>query len=50
MIKERTASGKKLFWTPTIEGLWNYQYTRDNPEVLDNDSWHVGLPDSIIQY
>ena len=49
MIKERTASGKKLFWTPTIEGLWNYQYTRDNPEILDNDSWHVGLPDSIIQ-
>jgi len=49
MIKERTASGQKLFWTPTIEGLWNYQYTRDNPEILDNDSWHVGLPDSIIQ-
>ena len=49
MIKERTASGKKLFWTPTIEGLWNYEYTRDNPEALDNDSWHRGLPDSIIQ-
>ena len=49
MIKERTASGKKLFWTPTIEGLWNYEYTRDNPEALDNDSWHLGLPDSIIQ-
>lgn len=49
MIKERTAAGKKLFWTPTIEGLWNYEYTRDNPEALDNDSWHRGLPDSIIQ-
>ncbi|MEM1119902.1 MAG: amidohydrolase family protein [Bacteroidota bacterium] len=49
MVKERTASGKKLFWTPTIEGLWNYEYTRDNPEILDNDSWHLGLPDSIIQ-
>ncbi len=49
MIKARTASGKKLFWTPTIEGLWNYEYTRDNPEILDNDSWHLGLPDSIIQ-
>lgn len=49
MIKERTAAGKKLFWTPTIEGLWNYEYTRDNPEELDNTSWHVGLPDSIIQ-
>ncbi len=49
MIKERTASGKKLFWTPTIEGLWNYEYLRDNPEELDNDCWHEGLPDSIIQ-
>ncbi len=49
MIKERTASGKKLFWTPTIEGLWNYEYKRDNPEELDNDCWHEGLPDSIIQ-
>lgn len=49
MIKERTASGKKLFWTPTIEGLWNYDYVRDNPEQLDNTSWHLGLPDSIIQ-
>lgn len=49
MIKERAATGKKLFWTPTIEGLWNYEYTRDNPELLDNDSWHLGLPDTIIQ-
>ncbi len=49
MIKERTGSGKKLFWTPTIEGLWNYEYVRDNPEHLDNTSWHLGLPDSIIQ-
>ncbi len=49
MIKERTASGQKLFWTPTIEGLWNYEYLRDNPEELDNTSWHEGLPDSIIQ-
>jgi imidazolonepropionase-like amidohydrolase len=49
MIKERTASGKKLFWTPTIEGLWNYEYVRDHPEQLDNTSWHLGLPDSIIQ-
>ena len=49
MIKERTAAGKKLFWTPTIEVLWNFEYTRDNPEELDNTSWHLGLPDSIIQ-
>ncbi len=51
MIKERTAqmSLGPLFWTPTVEGLYNYEYTRDNPEKLDSDKWHLGLPDSIIQ-
>lgn len=51
MIKERTAQMNKgpLFWTPTVEGLYNYEYLRDNPEKLDNHSWHLGLPDSIVQ-
>lgn len=51
MIKERTAqmSLGPLFWTPTVEGLYNYEYQRDNPERLDNNSWHLGLPDSIIK-
>ncbi len=50
MIKERTAQMNKgpLYWTPTVEGLYNYEYVRDNPEKLDNDCWHLGLPDSII--
>ncbi|WP_243396916.1 amidohydrolase family protein [Flagellimonas pacifica] len=50
MIKERTAQMNKgpLFWCPTVEGLYNYEYVRDNHEKLDNDSWHLGLPDSII--
>lgn len=50
MIKERTAqmSLGPLFWTPTVEGLYNFEYTRDNPEALDNTSWHLGLPDNII--
>ena len=50
MLKERTAQMNKgpLFWTPTVEGLYNYEYVRDNPEILDNDSWHEGLPDSIV--
>jgi imidazolonepropionase-like amidohydrolase len=49
-IRERTARGNAgpLFWTPTIEGLFNYEYIRDNPEKLDDPSWHEGLPDSII--
>lgn len=51
MLRERTAkmSLGPLFWTPTIEGLFNYEYVRDNPEKLDDPSWHVGLPDSVIQ-
>ncbi|QLG44142.1 amidohydrolase family protein [Costertonia aggregata] len=50
MISERTADMSKgpLFWCPTVEGLYNYEYTRDNPEKLDNDSWHRGLPDTVI--
>lgn len=50
MITERTANMSKgpLFWCPTVEGLYNYEYVRDNPEKLDNDSWHLGLPDSVI--
>lgn len=50
MIKERTAQMNlgPLFWTPTVEGLYNYEYLRDNPEELDNDSWHLDLPDSVI--
>ncbi len=50
MIKERTAQMNlgPLFWTPTVEGLYNYEYVRDNPEKLDNDSWHLGLPDSVV--
>ena len=50
MIRERTAQMNlgPLFWTPTVEGLYNYEYVRDNPEKLDNDTWHLGLPDSII--
>ena len=50
MITERTANMSKgpLFWCPTVEGLYNYEYVRDNPEKLDNDSWHLGLPDSVV--
>jgi len=50
MIKERTAQMNKgpMFWTPTVEVLYNYESIRDNPEELDNDSWHLGLPDSIV--
>ncbi len=50
MIKERTAQMNlgPLYWTPTVEGLFNYEYVRDNPEKLDSDAWHLGLPDSVV--
>ncbi len=50
-IRERTAQMNlgPLFWTPTIEGLFNYEYVRDNPEKLDDPSWKLGLPDEIVE-
>ena len=50
MIRERTAkmSLGPLFRTPTAQGLLNYENVRDNPEQLDDPSWQVGLPQSII--
>jgi imidazolonepropionase-like amidohydrolase len=49
-IRARTAqmSLGPLFWTPTIEGLLNYEYLRDNPEALDDTSWHEGLTPEIV--
>jgi imidazolonepropionase-like amidohydrolase len=51
-LKERTAQSMivddPLYWTPTVEGLWNYPYTRDNPEKLDSGCWHRGLEQSTI--
>ncbi|MDP5072044.1 MAG: amidohydrolase family protein [Congregibacter sp.] len=52
MLRERTATGRvaggPLFWTPTVEGLWNYDLTVANPEKLDNECWHRGLEPSTI--
>jgi imidazolonepropionase-like amidohydrolase len=45
LIKARTSQMSKgpFFWTPTLSPLWNYTYLRDNPELLDDPSWQVGL-------
>jgi imidazolonepropionase-like amidohydrolase len=49
-IKERTAKMAlgPFWWTPTVEGLLNYEYFRDNPEALDDPAWHEGLPKDIV--
>ena len=50
MIRARSARSNAgpLFWTPTIEGLFNYEYIRDNPEQLDDPAWQMGLPPNIV--
>jgi imidazolonepropionase-like amidohydrolase len=49
-IRERTAQMSKgpFYWTPTVQGLFNYDYLRDNPESLDDPSWTLGLGADIV--
>lgn len=49
-LHERTARGNitPLFWTPTVQVLWNYDYIRDHPELIDDPRWHEGLPPAIV--
>lgn len=50
-LKERTATGifsGLLFWTPTVEVLWNYENVVRNPTVLDDPCWHFGLADDTV--
>jgi imidazolonepropionase-like amidohydrolase len=51
-LRERTATGRvrggPLYWTPTVEGLWNFDQVIANPEHLDNDCWQRGLEADTI--
>lgn len=50
-LRERTADMSRgpLFWTPTVEGLYNYTHTRDRwREKLDDPCRKMGLPDSVV--
>lgn len=49
-LRERTANmaAGPLFWTPTIEGLYNFPQTVKNPEHIDGLDWHEGLPPEIV--
>ncbi len=51
MLKERTAQMNlgPLFWTPTVQGLYLFEYMRDNPEEIDDPSWHLGLPPEVVE-
>ena len=50
-IRERTANMSigPLFWTPTVEGLLNYEKLRDSSGWLDDPSWQVGLTPDIVK-
>ena len=52
MLRERTATGRvaggPLYWTPTVEGLWNFDRTVANPEKLDDACWRLGLKSDTI--
>ena len=51
-LRERTATGRvaggPLYWTPTVEGLWNFDRLVANPEKLDDDCWKRGLEEDTI--
>lgn len=46
MMRERNAS---LYWCPTIEGLFLYEYTRQFPERLDDPRLKADLPPELYQ-
>jgi imidazolonepropionase-like amidohydrolase len=52
LLRERTATGRvrggPLYWTPTVEGLWNNDQVIANPEHLDNECWKRGLAEDTI--
>jgi imidazolonepropionase-like amidohydrolase len=49
-IQERTAkmSLGPLYWCPTIEGFFNYEYTVANPMHIDNPEWQLDVPADIV--
>ncbi|MBL8300559.1 MAG: amidohydrolase family protein [Rhodanobacteraceae bacterium] len=49
-LRERTANmaAGPLFWTPTIEGLYNFPYVVKHHEHIDDTRWHEGLPADIV--
>lgn len=50
LLQERTAkmSLGPLFWCPTIEGFFNYEYNVRNPQHIEDPAWTVGLPEDIV--
>ncbi len=49
-IQERTAkmSLGPLFWCPTIEGFFNYEYQVNNPMHIEDTGWQLDVPADIV--
>jgi imidazolonepropionase-like amidohydrolase len=49
-LQERTAkmSLGPLFWCPTIEGFFNYEYNVSNPLHIEDTAWQAGVPADIV--
>jgi imidazolonepropionase-like amidohydrolase len=50
LIQERTAKMAlgPLFWCPTIEGFFNYDYNVANPMHIEDTAWQRGVPADIV--
>jgi imidazolonepropionase-like amidohydrolase len=50
LLQERTAkmSLGPLFWCPTIEGFFNYEYNVRNPQHIEDPAWQDGVPADIV--
>ena len=49
-LQERTAKMAlgPMFWCPTIEGFFNYDYNVTNPMHIEDPGWQVGVPADIV--
>lgn len=49
-IQERTAKMAlgPLFWCPTIEGFFNYEYQVGNPLHIEDTGWQLDVPADIV--
>ena len=45
----REGAGRPLYWTPTVGNPVNNTFMKENAELLDDPSWHRGLPPSIVE-
>ena len=50
LIQERTAkmSLGPLYWCPTIEGFFNYDYLVGNPMHIEDTGWQLDVPADIV--